>query len=73
MANCTFEDAETPFLATTASIIYSDNSTMEVEVQNSQFVAPTPLQDIPEPSAGEPPRFLSRNDQWFVELRNVRP
>ena len=72
--DCSFGSATKAFLADPASALYSDDPTLEVEVISGQVVeAPTPLEDIPEPAAGELPLFLSRDDKWFAELRNVRP
>lgn len=70
--NCTFAEATNPFEARASSSFYSDDPTLQVEGVNQRFAAPTPLEDIPEPSAGAAPLFLSRDDQWFAELRNVR-
>ena len=71
---CNFGPATNPFLADSASALYSDDPTIRVEVVSGQGVeAPKSLSDIPEPSAGELPLFLSRDDQWFAELQNVRP
>jgi hypothetical protein len=66
--NCTFAAAPKPFEVRAGSSLYSDDVSLQLEVRNSQFIAPTPLEDIPDPSV-----FLSRDDKWFAELRNVRP
>ena len=78
MEDCTFEDAENPLDGTTlearaGSMLFSDDPTLQVESRNQQFIAPTPLEDVPEPAEGELPLFLTRDDQWLAQLRNVRP
>lgn len=68
-----FSPATDPFEARAGASFYSDDPTLEVQVISGQpDQAPKPLSDIPEPADGEEPVFLTRDDKWFAELRNVR-
>lgn len=53
------------------SVLYSDDESKPVVVRNSVTTPPTPLSEIPN-EPGKPPLFLSRDDAWFAQLRNVR-
>lgn len=73
--NCTFADDPGffPLESRAGSSFYSDDPTLQLQVRISQFDSPKPLEAIPDPDAESPPLFLSRDDQWFAQLRNVRP
>ena len=73
MENSTFaENATDPFQMRAGTFFYSDDSTLEIIDRNSKR-APSPLEEVPDPPVNPRLAFLSREDQWFAELRNVRP
>lgn len=65
--NCTFEDAFNPLEIRPGSLFYADDPELQIEGRNQALEAPSPLEDILDPSL-----FLTRDDKWFAELRNVR-
>ena len=70
--NCTFSDDATDlFQMRAGTFFYSDDPTLQIIDRNSKR-APSPLEDIPDPPANPRLAFLSRDDRWFAELRNVR-
>lgn len=72
--NCTFGPELNAIEAEPSSIIYSDDTTLRVvSIEGQPSIPVEPLADIPEPASDdEAPLFLTRNDKWFAELRNVR-
>lgn len=72
VVNCTFDGNMTqPLEQATGTFFYSDNSTLEIKERNA-VRSPIPLEAIPDPDDNPRLSFLTRDDRWFAELRNVR-
>lgn len=67
MEDCVFGAALSPFEAMNRSTVYSDDLSLKVEVDFDVFESPEPL---PGPNAAF--EFLSAEDSWFSNLKNVR-